>query len=153
MSINNERSEARIIIKKLVEFNVANNYYQQEEKNEIAREFKKLLFVDDPVVRKFLEKLLVSIKSVAQEFDLLGSEVEVDQAEEEKPKEEEVAEKEQTEEEQAKEKEEQPTEEAPTEEAPVEENPSEEKAPPLPESVSIRESYIKRASELVIDLL
>jgi len=156
MSEKNERDEARVILKKITDFNITNNYYQKDLKDEVARDFRKLLFVDNPTVRKFLEKLLISIKLVAQEFDLMGTEVEVDKSEEEKTSEEEGAEKEQSEEEEAKEK---PTEENP-DETPTEETPAEETAPPLPENLVLTlpenlvlKSYIKRASELLIDLL
>ena len=89
MSEKNEKNEARILLKKITDFNINNEYYVKEKKEEMARDIKNLLFIDDPTVRRFLEKLLTKIKEVAFEFDLMGTEQEVDKAEDEKTTEEE----------------------------------------------------------------
>lgn len=154
MSEKNLRSDARILIKRISDFNIANNYYQKDLKDEIARDFKKLLEIDDPTTRKFLERWLnIVTKEVARDFDLLGTEVEVDKAEEEKTTEEEGAEKDATEEEEAKDKE---GEEAPTEEETsteeVPEKPTKEEIPSMPENV-VYKHYINRANDLMLDVL
>lgn len=159
MSDKNQREEARVLIKKITEFNVSNNYYQKEQKEQIARDFRKLLFVDDITVRHFLEKWIDVTKQVARDYDLLGTDIEVDKAKEEQNPEEQDEEKDQTEEEQQKDKEENQEinqgQEAPTPdkeqsiETPKEENP---KSSNMPEN-KIYESYINRANELMLDLL
>ena len=162
MSEKNEKNEARILLKKICDFNVAQNYYQTDLKNELARDFKSLLFIDEPTVRKMLEKLFsLTIKATAQEFDLLGSESEVEKADAEEPEEEKIADKENTEEQEAQEttdntetKEEKPEEETNNEESstnpdqPPEEQSTEE-VPKL-ESYTIRESYISRVNDLLL---
>jgi outer membrane biosynthesis protein TonB len=151
MSIANNREEARVILKKITSFNVINNYYQQDEKEEIAREFKKLLFIDEPTVRKFLDQLLSSnMRELAREFDLVGTDVEVNKAQEETTPEEEEVEKGKSEEEEQKDKVEKDINkgEEPKENVePAAEN-QEEKSEPKLENFTI-----KRASELVDDLL
>ncbi|MEM4261314.1 MAG: hypothetical protein QXG00_08775 [Candidatus Woesearchaeota archaeon] len=154
MAEKNDRDEARVIIKKIVDFNITNDYYVKDKKDELAREFKKLLYVDDQTVRRFLEKWFSITKTVASEFDLLGTSTEVEKAEEEKTSEEETEEKEETEEEEEKEKEEteeeeekEETEEKEEKETSTEEEETEEEIPKLEHK--IYESYINRASELV----
>lgn len=145
MAEQNTRDEARVLLKKITDFNVANDYYQKEEKEEIARDFKKLIFVDDPTVRKFLEKWINKTKEVAFEYDLMGSKTEVDKDEEEETAEEETAEKEEAEDEEGKEEpKEEPAEEKVAEEAPAEETPD------LPLENKVYESYIDRANDLVV---
>ena len=154
MSTTNEREEARIIIKKITDFNITGNYYQKDLKEEIAREFKKLLFIDDTTVRHFLEKWISNTKEIAREFDLLGTEIEVDKAEDEKTdedQEQENEEKDKDEEEEIKDKEEESTEEIPDEdnkEETKEETKDDDVAPPLPENY-VYEYYLKRANELL----
>jgi len=67
MSEKNEKEEAREYIKQLADFDINGNYYDEEGKNEISKVFKKLLFVDDQSVRKFLEKFFVDIKTISKE--------------------------------------------------------------------------------------
>jgi len=153
MAEKNTRDEARVLLKKITEFNVANNYYQKEEKEEIARDLKKLLFVDDPTVRKFLEKWLSSTKEIAFEYDLMGTKPEVEEHEEE-TEEEETEEKEEDEEEEQKEEKEEVEEEKPAE-APTEEAPAESEAPTQEQEVAalestVYESYINEVNDLLL---
>jgi hypothetical protein len=150
MSEHNNREEARVLLKKITDFNVSNNYYQKSEKEDIARDLRKLLFIDDPTTRKFLEKWLVATKSVAQEFDLVGSEVEVEKRDLETPTDEKVKEKEETENVEAQEQNDN-TETDKEEVKKAEETPKEE-IPTLPESRRYK-NYINRTNDLLLDML
>jgi reverse gyrase len=149
MSDKNDKDEAKVYLKNMSDFDITGNYYDEEGKNELSKQFKKLLFVDDPTVRKFLTKFFSEIKNIAKEFDLLGSDTEVEKTEEEMEKEKEKGEGEEEEEtaEEKPEGEEAPAEEAPAEEAPAE-TPAEAPAVPV-----VPEGYIRRANDLVSDML
>jgi len=69
-------------IKDFVSFDVANNYYDKEEKNSLVEKFKEILFEDDVTVRKFLEKFFISTKDIASNFDLIAKDAEVKPEEE-----------------------------------------------------------------------
>ena len=155
MSETNNREEARVLLKKITDFNVSNNYYQKEIKHEVARDVKKLLFIDDPTIRQFLVKWLLVTKDVAREFDLMGTNIEVNKDEEETSTEEKGEEKDETEEEDASEKESaQPAvaEESPTNEIPAKETTQEQEIAKLPEN-RVYTSYLNRASDLMLDVL
>ena len=155
MSETNNREEARVLLKKITDFNVSNNYYQKEIKDEVARDVKKLLFIDDPTIRQFLVKWLLVTKDVAREFDLMGTNIEVNKDEEETSTEEKGEEKDETEEEDASEKESaQPAvaEESPTNEIPAKETTQEQEIAKLPEN-RVYTSYLNRASDLMLDVL
>ena len=147
MSQDNEREEARVYLKKLVDFNFKTDYYQQDKKNEVARDLRKLLFVDDQTVRHFLEKWVEVTRALAIEFDLVGTDSEVQHADEEQSPETEAKEAEESENAEQEDKQTQTTEEQPKEETTTEEKPEGTKIPKLPENV-----LYSRASQLVEDL-
>ena len=146
MSEKNTKDDARVILKKITEFDVTNNYYVNEEKDQIAREFKKLLYVDDTSVRKFLEQMIYKIKELAVEFDLLATESEVDKEENQETPEEETQEKIETEEEEQSEEDSENPDETP-------EEVNDDKPPKLPESVNyktIKEAFYSRVNDLLL---
>lgn len=68
--------EAAEILKKITDFDVKNNYYKDEQKDEIIDLFKELFFIDEPSVRKFLEDFINQTKSLADKHGLLSDEEE-----------------------------------------------------------------------------
>ena len=47
--------EIKKVIRDFVKFNIENDYYQKEDKEDLVVSFKKILFEDDVVVRKFIK--------------------------------------------------------------------------------------------------
>jgi len=114
------------IIRDFVSFDIQNNYYQKEMKEDLVRMFKKILFEDDTTIRKFLQEFFKNTKELADEFSLISSDEEAltdedleDEPEEEKTDETETEEETPDEEEQSSAEEETPEEEVPAEDEPV----------------------------------
>jgi hypothetical protein len=73
------------VIKDFVTFDIENNYYQNEDKDEMVRNFKKIVYEDDQTIRQFLQEFFTNTKELAQQYDLVDKEGE---AEETKPEDE-----------------------------------------------------------------
>ena len=129
-------------VSELVSFDIAENYYDEDMKNELVDAFKEILFMDDETVRQFLEKFFVSAKEAAAEFDLISSGEE--DFEDEKGEEE----TEEPGEESEGEPEEEPSEEEPTEE-PAEEEPEAPEEPAEEEPEEEKESTLVDAEKIM----
>jgi hypothetical protein len=55
--------EIKEVIKNFVDFDIENNYYQKEQKEEMLRNFKKIVYEDDVTIRQFLKAFFKSIIS------------------------------------------------------------------------------------------
>ena len=66
--------EIKDIIRDFVNFDVEKNYYQKEDKEELVRDFKKILYEDDVTVRKFLKSFFILTKKLANEYSLVAKE-------------------------------------------------------------------------------
>lgn len=70
-------------IKDFVNFDIEHNYYQEEEKEKLVKNFKEIIHEDDESVRKFLKAFFKSAQNLAKEYSLVINDEEV----EEKPNE------------------------------------------------------------------
>jgi hypothetical protein len=120
-------------IKKFVNFDVENDYYKEEDKDEIAKIFKEILYEDDVTVRKFLKSFFQSTKELANQYSLIGSDEEVTEVPSENEEPEDAGE------------EPEDAGEEPTEETDGTESNDED----LPES--IRKIYVKAASNILYE--
>jgi hypothetical protein len=66
-------------IKEFVNFDIENDYYQKEQKEELVRQFKKIVYEDDKTVRQFLKSFFKSTKELAMEYSLISNEDEVEE--------------------------------------------------------------------------
>lgn len=66
------------VIRDFVNFDIVNNYYNKEEKEELVRQFKKIIYEDDVTIRKFLESFFEKTKQLADEYSLIGDEDDVE---------------------------------------------------------------------------
>jgi len=84
--VNQEKKalEIKKAIKQLVEFDIEGSYYRAEAKTEVVKCFRKVLFHDDIAVKAFLKELFQRMKELATEKDLLPSEREEYETDEEK---------------------------------------------------------------------
>jgi len=71
--------EINDIISKFVNFDIEKNYYQKEDKEELVRQFKQIVYEDETTVRKFLKAMFESAKKLASEYSLVASDVEVEE--------------------------------------------------------------------------
>ena len=51
-----------------VSYDVVNDYYDEEQKNELVKMFEEIINEDEVTVRKFLERFFDSSKDIAKEF-------------------------------------------------------------------------------------
>jgi len=65
------------VIRDFVNFDIENNYYQKEDKEELVRQFKQILYEDDVTVRQFLKSFFESTKNLAEQYSLIAGEGEV----------------------------------------------------------------------------
>lgn len=72
-------------IRDFVNFDVEKNYYQKEDKEELVRQFKKILYEDDITVRKFLKSFFEETKKIAEEYSLIAKEENVEEIPVEEP--------------------------------------------------------------------
>jgi hypothetical protein len=121
------------VIKDFVSFDIENNYYQTEEKDDMVRNFKKIVYEDEKTVREFLKEFFMKTKELATECDLIANE---DETEEKADDATETGETEDTDE---------------TEETPEEPEASEESPEPEAKNESIKHYYIKRASDYLYE--
>jgi len=80
-------NEIKAAIRDFVNFDVENNYYQDEDKEENVRLFKKILYEDDVTVRQFLKAFYESSKDLAKEYSLIAKEGEAEEELEDEPEE------------------------------------------------------------------
>jgi hypothetical protein len=80
--------EIKRAITDFTNFDVENDYYQVEDKEELVRLFKKILFEDDTTVRQFLKAFFQSTKELADEYSLLEGDEEAQEEPVEEPSEE-----------------------------------------------------------------
>lgn len=73
------KQEIKDIIRDFTGFNVENDYYQKEKKEELVRQFKKIIYEDDNTVRQFLKAFFESSKKIAGEYSLIANEGEVEE--------------------------------------------------------------------------
>lgn len=69
-------------IRDFVNFNVADNYYDDDRKEELVEQFKEILFEDNVVVRKFLKEFFDSTKQLADHYGLIAKIGDVEDEEE-----------------------------------------------------------------------
>ena len=124
------------VIKDFVTFDIENNYYQNEDKDEMVRNFKKIVYEDDQTIRQFLQEFFTNTKELAQQYDLIDKEGE---AEETKPEDETTEDETETTEEPEETPEEVP--EEPEEVVPEEEIKKE----------SVEKLYIRKASQYLYE--
>lgn len=126
------------VITDFVSFDVANDYYDEEKKEELTEMLKEILFEDDIIVRKFLEKFFNSAEESAKSFGLIANigDADTEEVPEEEPVEEPIEDEEPTEEPEV------------PEEEPTEENPEEEDEN---KSESILRAYRDAASSLLYE--
>lgn len=74
--------EVNEILKKITDFNIEDDFYDNDAKKEVAKALGDLLEVEDEKTRKFLKKWLEDTKKLADKMDM-------DSVEEEEPKEDE----------------------------------------------------------------
>lgn len=143
MDQEKKSEEIKNLIKQVTEFDFVNAYYNKDKKSELAVIFKKLLNYDDLLIRKFMEQVLDSFKTLADDHGLIPTATEEVGTEEDKENEvkDELESTEETPEEVPEENPEETSEETP-EEVP-EENPEET---PEPEAEAKTESVKTRGS-------
>jgi len=73
------------VIRDFVNFDVENDYYQDENKEEIVRMFKQIMYEDDVTVRKFLKSFFKNTKDLAKQYSLVAGEGEVEEIPTEEP--------------------------------------------------------------------
>jgi hypothetical protein len=78
MPSNNEIKE---VIRDFVSFDIEKNFYQKEDKEELVRKFKQIIFEDDVTVRKFLKSFFDSTKKLADQYSLIAKEGETTEEE------------------------------------------------------------------------
>jgi len=66
--------EIKETIRDFVNFDIENDYYKDDEKVELAKKFKDILFYDDATVRQFLKSLLSNFREVARDYYLVAKE-------------------------------------------------------------------------------
>lgn len=71
--------EINDIIRDFVNFDIEKNYYQKEDKEELVRQFKKIVYEDEISVRKFLKAMFEASKKLASEYSLIASDSEVEE--------------------------------------------------------------------------
>jgi len=64
-------------IRDFVKFNVEEDFYDEPLKAELVKQFKEILFDEDPVVRNFLDTLFTNIKKIADHYELIAQDSEV----------------------------------------------------------------------------
>lgn len=69
--------EIKETIRDFVNFDIENDYYKDDEKVELAKKFKDILFHDDATVRQFLKTILSDFRETARNFSLIAKEGEV----------------------------------------------------------------------------
>ena len=117
-----DNKEIKQVIKNFVNFDIENDYYQKEDKEELVRLFKKILYEDDVTIRKFLQAFFNQTKKLAGEYSLLAKEQDVEEV---------------------------PSEiEEPIEEVPEE---VEEPKEPETQEESLRKFYISKAADILYD--
>jgi len=62
------------VIRDFVGFDIENDYYQKEKKEELVRQFKQIVYEDDATVRQFLKSFFNSTKSLAEQYSLIEGE-------------------------------------------------------------------------------
>jgi hypothetical protein len=67
------------IIKDFVNFDIEKNYYQKEDKEELVRQFKKIVYEDETNIRQFLKTFFESAKKIASEYSLVASDNETEE--------------------------------------------------------------------------
>jgi hypothetical protein len=67
------------IITDFVTFDIENDYYQKEEKDDLVRDFKKIVYHDDPTVRQWLKAVFDQAEKLADEYDLIAKEGEAEE--------------------------------------------------------------------------
>jgi len=72
-------SEIKEIIKDFVNFDIEKNYYQKEDKEELVRRFKKIVYEDETTIRKFLKALFEASKKLASEYSLITADKEIEE--------------------------------------------------------------------------
>jgi len=73
------------IITDFVNYDIENDYYQEDDKDELVRDFKKILYHDDPTVRQWLKAVFNSSQMLADEYDLIAKEGEAEEVPVEEP--------------------------------------------------------------------
>lgn len=71
--------EINDIIRYFVNFDIEKNYYQKEDKEELVRQFKKIVYEDETNVRQFLKAFFESAKKLASEYSLVTSDSETEE--------------------------------------------------------------------------
>jgi hypothetical protein len=74
-----KNQEIKDVIRDFISFDIENNYYQKEDKEELVRNFKKIVYEDDTTVRQFLKAFFESTKKLANEYSLVAGEGEVEE--------------------------------------------------------------------------
>ena len=74
-----ENTEINDIIRDFVNFDIEKNYYQKEDKEELVRQFKQIVYEDEISVRKFLKAMFESAKKLASEYSLVASDSETEE--------------------------------------------------------------------------
>lgn len=64
--------EIKETIRDFVNFDIENDYYKDDEKVELAKKFKDILFHDDTTVRQFLKSILSNFRDVAMDYSLVA---------------------------------------------------------------------------------
>ena len=67
-------ADIKDVIRDFVNFDVENNYYQEDQKDELVRMFKEILFEDETTVRQFLKSFMENAKSLASQYSLVAGE-------------------------------------------------------------------------------
>jgi hypothetical protein len=72
-------TEINDTIKDFVNFDIEKNYYQKEDKEELVRQFKQIVYEDETSVRQFLKSMFQSAKKLAAEYSLIVSDGETEE--------------------------------------------------------------------------
>jgi hypothetical protein len=65
------------VIRDFFNFDIENDYYKEEDKDNLVKMFKEMLEEDDTTVRQFLKSLFDSGKDLANQYSLIANEGEV----------------------------------------------------------------------------
>jgi len=72
-------TEINDIVKKFVNFDIEKNYYQKEDKEELIRQFKKIIYEDETNVRQFLKAFFEAGKKLASEYSLMAPDSDIEE--------------------------------------------------------------------------
>jgi len=80
--------EIKEVIRDFVKFDVEQDFYKQDKKDELVKLFKKILNEDDTRIRDFLKKFFESTKILARDFSIIAEEGEAKEIKKDKKEEE-----------------------------------------------------------------